>query len=332
MYGDGQLIRPCSVNNPSATVALTRCGDYSNSNIEKAIQRQFQLLGGLESFISRGDSVLLKPNFIAPKPTQSAVQTDPAVILATARMVLDSGARPFVGDSPAWDNVFSCVKALRLDGPLKKLGVAVRQLNKPRRCRIAGSSIGISTVALQADKIINLPKLKTHQQLGATFAVKNIFGCVSGKEKAFWHFARGRQEDFCRMLIEIYKLLGPAVTIIDGVMAMQGTGPISGDTRKLGFLIGGKDPIACEMVCCELVNFEPEDLPVIRTAKQMDFGCRDISQISVAGDNIADCKCYDFQPARQVPLRFSLLRICKSAAKQIFLLAKSAPGKKTHTG
>jgi uncharacterized protein (DUF362 family) len=314
-----------------ATVALTRCTDYSPPRIAEAIATQFKLLGGLEKFVRRGDTVLLKPNFIAPKSRRHATQTDPAIILATAELLKDFGAKPLVGDSPAWGNVFACVKALKLDEPLKKLAVPVKQLNKPKWCRIGtgNTKIGISSVALDADVIINLPKFKTHQQLVATFAVKNMFGCVSGKRKALWHLRKGRADDFCRLLIEIYKFLNPALTIIDAVTVMDGPGPIRGRARPLGWLVGGTDPIACETICCKLVNISPDNLPIIKTARQIGFGCSDISKIEIAGDDLPQRPCMDFALAKPVPLRFSLPHVCKSIFKQIILLAKSATKKMT---
>ncbi len=113
---------------PNPIVTLTRCSDYSRPGIAEAIERHFNLLGGLKQFVKPGDSVLLKPNFIAPRARRYAAQTDPAVILETARLLKDFGARPFVADSPAWSNTFACVKALKLDEPLKQLSVPVKQL------------------------------------------------------------------------------------------------------------------------------------------------------------------------------------------------------------
>ena len=177
-----------------------------------------------------------------------------------------------------------CIRALELEGPLAEMSVPVKQLNKPGRHRIAGNSLPISNVALRADKIINLPKFKAHQQLRATFAVKNMFGCVCGKEKALRHFITGRcHDDFCRMLIGIYELLGPVLTIIDGVVAMEGAGPIRGEPKALGFLIGSADPMACEVICCKLIDFKPEELPMIQTARQINFGCSDLRQINIVG-------------------------------------------------
>ncbi len=97
-----------------STVVLTRCPDYSQPVIADSIQKHFQLLGGLGKFVSRGDTVLVKPNLIAPKSRSVAAQTDPAVILEVVRCLKDFGAKPFVGDSPAWEKVFNCLKKLNL--------------------------------------------------------------------------------------------------------------------------------------------------------------------------------------------------------------------------
>ena len=311
---------------PDSRVTLTRCGDYSRPGIAEAVERQFELLGGLERFIKPGDTVLLKPNFIAPKSRRHAAQTDPAVLLEAARLLKDFGAKPFVGDSPAWSNVFACVRALKLTEPLARMDVPVRQLDSRTDCAIGArqTNVGISSVALDANVIINLPKFKSHQQLGATFAVKNMFGCVVGKRKALWHFTRGgNPEDFCELLIDIYRHLKPALTIIDAVTAMDGAGPINGRARPLGWLIGGTDPIACETICAELVGIEAGDLPIIRTAQKVGFGCSDRTNIEIAGDDLSSSICTDFKVPELVPIRFSLVQVCKSVCKQILLLARA---------
>ncbi len=305
-------------------VSLIRCIDYKEAAVEQAIERHFSLLGGVERFVKRGDIVLLKPNFIAPKPRHCATQTDPAILITTAKLLKDFGCKPFVGDSPAWANVFACAKALEIEAPLKKLDVPIRQLNRPVKRQIAGVNVGISSVALDADLIINLPKFKSHQQLVATFAVKNMFGCVSGKWKAYWHFAKGGNETkFCKFLIEIYKHLSPALTIIDAVIAMDGPGPINGRARPLGWIIGGTDPIACEIVCSRLINRDPDTVPIIKTAKKIGFGEANPEKIEITGDPLPENKCDDFMPAEPTPIRFSLPRVCKSICKQIVLLAKA---------
>jgi uncharacterized protein (DUF362 family) len=311
---------------PSAKVALVRCEDYEPARVGDAVQRQFELLGGLGTFVKRGDTVLLKPNFITPRSHRhSAAQTHPAVIVEVARLLKDYGARPFVADSPAWANAAICARVLGLAEPLGRLGVPLRQLNAPRKCRLGpdGPCIGLSSLALDADAIINLPKFKTHQQMVATFAVKNMFGCVSGKHKALWHFRHGNTPGaFARLLLGVYRYLRPALTIIDGIVAMHGPGPIRGPSKPLGWLIGGADPIACEMVCCRLVGLAPEQLPIVQAARQIGFGCSDPDRIEVVGHPLPAAPCPGFQLARPIPVKFSLGRVCRSITRQIVLLVR----------
>jgi uncharacterized protein (DUF362 family) len=188
----------------------------------------------------------------------------------------------------------------------------------------SGAKIGISSIALDADKIINLPKLKTHQQLVATIAVKNMFGCVSGKAKATWHYKKGATfDDFCTMLIDIYKLLNPAITIIDAIVAMEGPGPINGNPKKLGWLIASVDPIAAEIICCDLIGISPGQLPMIKTAEKLGFGCADKQNIEVVGDSFVADERIRLEPAELTPLSFSFPRIIKSIARQIWILMKT---------
>ena len=311
----------------NSLVTLTRCSHYEQQKISAVIERQFSLLGGLDKFVRPGDTVLLKPNFIAPRSHRhSAAQTHPAVILEVARLLKDCGARPFVADSPAWTNTAICARMLELTEPLRRLGVPIRQLNAPRKCSIESSHarVGISSIALDADVIINLPKFKSHQQLVATFAVKNMFGCVSGKHKALWHFRRGDTAgEFCALLLGVYQHLRPALTIIDAIVAMEGTGPIRGKSKPLGWLIGGVDPIACEVVCCGLIDMKPEQLPIVATARRIGFGCSDLDQIEILGDPLPATPCTDFEMPRMTPIKFSLTRVCRSIGRQIMLLTRS---------
>ncbi len=311
-----------------ATVAVTHARDYEYTTVLEAVRRQFSLLETAGKLISRGDTVLLKPNFLIPRPRAVATQTDPAVILAVGQVVRDMGGVPIVADSPAWGGIRACLRALEMEDQLRALDICVRQMDGSKKYELPGCNgfkIAIGNVVFEADKVINLPKLKTHQQLGGTFAVKNMFGCVPGKTKAYQHFALGKDYDaFCRMLIGIYRLVNPALSIIDGIIAMEGTGPINGRPRRLGVLIGGVDPIACELLCCRLVNFDPRQLPIIRTAHDIGFGCGDLEDCNIVGDDYEELICADFAAAEQTPLGFTLPRVCKSVAKQLFTRLRSA--------
>lgn len=306
-------------------VAVQSCRAYDSEQVYSSILKQFELLGGLGCFIRPSQRVLIKPNLIVPRPPQVPAQTHPEVIYAIARIIKDLGATVLIGDSPAWSNTRGCLKALGVDQRLEHLGAQIIQLDQPVKMNIDGAAVGISKVALEADAIINLPKLKAHQQLGATFAIKNMFGCVAGlagKEKAYWHFAWGKEKAlFCRMLVEIYRKLNPVLNIIDGIVGMEGAGPINGQPQQVGYLVAGVNPVACERVCCELVGFNPQDLPLLTAACESGLGSLS-EPVEIVGDPYKTPACQDFKAAEQIPVRFSFGHICKSIGKQTGILMK----------
>lgn len=304
-------------------LALTRCHDYEPGRLRTALIENLGLLGGLEAFVKVGESVMIKPNFIAPKPRVQPAQTDPEMIVQLAILLKEAGARPFVADSPAWGTVADCVQALDLADPLKKIGVPFRQLGRPTWMRVQPSNarVGISSVALEADKIINLPKLKAHAQLGATIAVKNMFGCVSGKAKPFYHFTRGSSErSFCKFLLGVYESVRPALNIIDGITAMEGRGPINGTAHDVGVIVTSEDPFACEMVCSDIIGMEYQNLPILRTAMELGLCPFGREGIAVLGTSPDECVCHSFVHPARIPIKFGFGRVCASIGKQVVRL------------
>lgn len=302
-------------------LALTRCADYEPARVRAALLENLEALGGLGKFVKPGEKVMIKPNLISPLPREKPGQTDPEMILQLALLLQEMGANPFVADSPAWGKIGDCVGIMGLTEPLKRAGVPVIDLGKPRMVRVQPSraKVGISSIALEADKIINLPKLKAHRQVGATIAVKNMFGCVSGKAKAFWHFRRGGSDrQFCEMLLGVYNAVPPVLNIVDGIVAMEGHGPMNGEPRGTGIIVTSQNPFACEMVCAEIIGIAEKDLPILRTAREIGLVGFSPSDIEVIGARVADCVCPGFVHMDRIPIKFRFLRVCKSLAKQTF--------------
>ncbi|MCP4453192.1 MAG: DUF362 domain-containing protein [Planctomycetes bacterium] len=313
------------------SVAFTPCGSYDLEVVEQALVRQIDKLGALRSLVSRGDRVLIKPNFIAPRAAELAVQTHTSVILGVARLLKDYGARPFVGDSPAWGSVEACANAQGLDEPLRHLDIDLVQLDKPRTVTIGPDQrrVGISTHALDADAIFNLPKLKSHQQMMGTFAVKNMFGCVSGKRKPYWHFAKGASQlQFAEFLIHIFEAIGPVLNLVDGVVGMDQDGPINGRPRPLHWLIGSRDPMAVERACARLIGLPSEELPMVQAAERLAYGCPSDEQLDLVDVPWSDIRCLtDFDIPTLVPVRFSLGRVLKSMIKGRLVALKNVSRK-----
>lgn len=299
-------------------VMITRCSDYRTDMVQQTLQDHLEQVPNLSQRLKPGDRILIKPNFIAPKPPNLPTQTHPCIILAMARLLKEYGARPIVGDSPAWGSAHQCARALGLLNPLNKMGIPLITLRRGRICRIGPSSrrVLMSVDALEADAVINLPKFKAHQQLTVTCAVKNMFGCVVGKQKPYWHYAQGHSHlEFSSFLLDICQKINPMFTLIDAVVAMQGQGPINGDPYPMGLVISSTDPLACESVCVNLLRQPPGLFPILQAIESRLRSTCPAPEITWPGIIPTECDFQDFKMPKQIPIRFSLSRVIKSVVK-----------------
>ena len=184
----------------------------------------------------------------------------------------------------------------------------------------------VSGRALDVDAIINIPKLKVHVQVLFTAGVKNLYGCVSGKQKAWRHFkAKNDLEWYSDMLIANYQLVKPVFTIVDGVVAMEEKGPTGGRPKDVLLLVGGIDVIALDRVIAELLSVSPEDVPILRAAKRLGVGEQDLSKIEIAGENLSSAKVRDFIFPELSPIGFDFIRVVKSLIRHLWLKTVGKP-------
>ncbi|MCP4692648.1 MAG: DUF362 domain-containing protein [Desulfobacterales bacterium] len=223
--------------------------------------------------IRRGARVLIKPNLLRPAGPDTAVLTHPLVVKAVAEYALERGARPVVADSPAVGSFRRAMKTGGFARALEGLDVACREFGETVKKDIGEpfGRVDLARDVVEADAVINLAKLKTHNQMLLTLGVKNLFGCIVGIQKPEWHLRAGvDQELFARLLVQIHYAVDPAATIIDGVLAMEGQGPGSGGTpRPLGVLIGGRDAAAADAAVCRMLKLDPEKLPTHQAARRL---------------------------------------------------------------
>jgi uncharacterized protein (DUF362 family)/Pyruvate/2-oxoacid:ferredoxin oxidoreductase delta subunit len=155
----------------------------------------------------------------------------------------------------------------------------------------------IGKVVQEVDKIINIPKLKTHSLTLLTLAVKNIFGCIPGTRKAQWHVqtSQAGTEYFAKMLLDLYTLVNPGLTVVDGIFAMEGKGPGFGDPRNLGLLFAGTHGPAVDAVIAKTVGADPERFPTLKIAINEHYPNARLDGIEVRGETIDAVKVNDFQ-------------------------------------
>ena len=189
-------------------ILFIKHNDYEQNAIDAAINRAFDYFGGVEHFVSQGESVLLKVNLVSGHDISRRVTTDPSIVRSVAKILLEHGARPFIADSPGIDNFQNAAKKAGFTQIAEELGIECHELTDPVNLPVNQDScyhkIQVSKYVLESDKIINLPKLKTHGQMLLTMGVKNLFGCIPGRLKAGWHYNVGLNRDkFASLLLDI---------------------------------------------------------------------------------------------------------------------------------
>ncbi|NOZ85115.1 MAG: DUF362 domain-containing protein [Deltaproteobacteria bacterium] len=288
-----------------ARVILAGAKRYERQELDVALEKVFNGLGGIQKFLpGNGKTVLLKPNFLVPKREESAVTTNPHFIAAVARMVRKHHQGPIlVGDGPGLGTANLVAKKLNLHDLLEPYNVKIVDFIETLPVKGGGDfgPMDFAKPLVQADAVINLPKVKTHGQMYFTCGVKNCFGAFVGLDKSRLHLTAGRDyRTFARLLIETWKRVAPVLTIADGVTALEGNGPGNGDPRFLGLIAGSGNAMALDRVIAEILGFDPSGIPVLAEAKTMGEPFTDLPQIQVMGDPLDMFKVKDFKPAIDV--------------------------------
>jgi uncharacterized protein (DUF362 family)/Pyruvate/2-oxoacid:ferredoxin oxidoreductase delta subunit len=246
----------------------------------------FAMLDGIDRLrVERGSRVLIKPNFLAPAKPERAMTTHPLVLRMVVEYVLEKGGRPLVADSPGLGSFERLLRKGGYTQALNGLDVELRPFTETVKVDIGEpfGRIDIAREAVASDVVINLPKLKTHGMMLMTLGVKNLFGCIVGLTKPEWHMRSGvDRQMFARLLVQVYRAINPAATLLDGILAIEGEGPgRSGTPRRLAILAASASAPALDLAVCRLVGVRPDELPTHRAAMELGLGT---ATVAIAGD------------------------------------------------
>lgn len=304
------------------TVSLIRANSYDLKSLRESLETLLEPLGGMRSFVKKGDRVLLKPNLLTgSRPTKECV-TRPEIVYCVIQMVREAGGEPFLGDSPAFGSALGVAKANGYLPLIEELKVPVINFSGKRYETVSEqfNHLLLSPEAMNADVVINLPKLKSHAQLNMTMGVKNLFGCVPGKMKAWWHTEAGKDSArFGQMLVETARTLNPKLTILDGIIGHEGNGPSGGEPRQLGILGASSDVFALDRAIVEIVNVDPLSVPTVAASMRLGL-CSNLAAIDFPLLQPEDLKVTDWKlPDRLMPIDFGLPRVLKSTFKHFYI-------------
>ena len=298
-YSNTRLAPPFN-RSPSA-VAIRSVSTYE-ADVEEILWETLQELRPPV----RDKSVLLKPNFVEPD-TEGMINTHPMVIRAAREAFLRLGAKSVVvAEGPGHErDTEGILEELHLRDYLGALDQSFVDLNTDEVSQVGTrtqasklKSLFLPKSVLAADFVVSMPKMKTHHWVGVTLALKNMFGivpgCCYGWPKNVLHWA-----GISKSILDINSTVRPDFAIVDGIVAMEGNGPIQGTPKAAGVLVAGDDPVAVDATCARLMGLVPERVDYLKRAALL-LGNMDEARIEQLGDTLASTrKPFEILPAFQ---------------------------------
>lgn len=336
-------------------VYVASCPDYAQA--EACIRTLVEQMGGMGRFVRPGERIVLKANLLRAAPPESAICTHPAVVEAVARLVKEAGGTPVICDSPGG--------ALHKEGVLRNLyektGMAAAAAAAGAELAMDASTRTVSlpegkvlrqaeliTPVAEADGVIDLCKMKTHVLMSMTGAVKNLFGVIPGLSKVGYHATHPDHAAFADVLLDLTEYVRPRLSLMDGILAMEGDGPgSSGTPRQAGLLLASANPLALDAAAGALMNLPRQNNPVLLAAERRGLSPCRIEDVELVGGTVEELRMTDYKfPASTKsnlmdflgPLARPAEKLCKrllsqtpriDAAKCVGcgICAKSCPGK-----
>lgn len=314
-------------------VYVIRCGGYEQT--EEALRSVLAQMGGMGRFVRPGERILLKANLLRPAPPESAVCTHPAVVEAVAKLVQEAGGRAVITDSPGG----ALQKESTLRHLYEKTGMAQAaarsgaELSYDASTRLVSIPRGkalhqaeIITPAAEADGVFDLCKMKTHVLMGMTGAVKNSFGIIPGLSKVGFHGSHPDRTDFADVVLDLTSFLSPRLSIMDGVLAMEGEGPgASGTPRQVGLLLVSENPLALDVAAAEIMGLPRDSNPLLLAAQRRGLTPNRAEDVELVGGSWEELCIPDYRFPSNVrrdlmeflgPLAGPAKKLCKAILSQ----------------
>ena len=279
------------IQNRQDTLSAVPAADYAPETMARVVAEHFRLWQA-DSFLKPGMKVCLKPNLLLRAEPSRCVTTHPQLVKAVVQQLQGMGITDVtIADSPGGPysraSLEMIYKVSGMAAVAQETGAVLNMNTEFTTCPaphgVKCREFNIINPIIEADAVINLPKLKTHGMLTLSGAVKNLFGCVPGLQKPELHYHFPQIKDFGQMLVDLSRLVKPALTIVDAVEAMEGNGPSGGRARHTGMTFGGRQLYALDRGICYFIGLNPDDVRTVRCAAESGLCVRDATQLHWLG-------------------------------------------------
>ena len=315
-------------------VFLRSCNNYTYEEVKDSLKNIINDLGGLENHIQKNSKVFIKLNLLMKKKPEEVATTHPMVLKVLAQELLKLNCDITVGDSPGGPYTVSALKGIYktcgIEDVCKELNINLNYDTSEIKVENKDGKIlkylNVIKPITEVDYVINICKLKTHVMATFTGGVKNLFGIIPGVSKAEYHFKMPEIKNFTDALVDICEYAKPTLTIMDGIIGMEGEGPSAGIPRKVGIILGSTNPYALDVVGCKLINLDPSKVPTVQRSIERGLINKDFNDINIIGEKLEDKVIYDYKIPKtksisflrgKVPKKIELLINKKLAGKPV---------------
>ncbi len=252
-------------------VGIVKCTNYSLESVRSSLE---EIAANTNFPDVRDKYILLKPNVLSDAPAEKNITTNPVVVKAVIEMLKDRGAgKIIVGDSPGLPGPNFKPKNSGIYRVCEEEGVEwVDFSSKTIEKTISKIKVVQTAYLEEVDMVFSLSKMKTHQLMGATGAVKNMFGTVPGLNKSPLHLKAPSPLAFASLICDIYRTHIPEYSIMDAVVAMEGAGPANGTMRQLNLILGSSSAPALDKAEAVIMGYRPEDIPILFVLEKEEKG------------------------------------------------------------
>lgn len=285
--------------------------EYTPENLEcvqNMLSESVRLIGGFDKVIQRGSTAFIKANIVTGQSPDSAVCTDLRVLEGLVKILKEKGCGSVtVGEGASVDvtNARMAFQQTHIDEAVRRAGGEVAYLDEEEYIDIDISNaysmkqISLPKRVLDADIIVSSPKMKTHIMTLATLGIKNLWGLLKRRDKQCLH-----NESIHGKLIDITRTLKPDLTIIDGLIAGEGCGPIYPNPVHMDVIVSSTDIVAADAVASAVMGVDPFEVTTTALASKEGLGVGQLDLIEIRGKKIEEVRRY-FRRPKWNPIGFS---------------------------
>ncbi len=274
-------------------VAVVSCNTYEKEELAEAVEKVFSIAPPPDV---TGKKILVKPNILSDSPPEKAVTTRGEFVREVILQLQKRGAAEIlVGDSPGIPKPRFSARRCGIADAVKETGAKWVDFSKDKitvssETAKVQKEFKVTSFAGEVDMIFSLPKLKTHQLMYFTGAVKNLFGLLPGLSKSPFHVKYPDRDVFGEMLLDLLEAVKPSYGIMDGVIGMEGPGPGNGTPYPVKIIAGSTNLPALDITASAIIGYDPLIVPTNRLALKRKMGIRSLEDIETAGVPLENVK------------------------------------------